>query len=293
MLYPYATITEEPLDAPWQGAEDEPISLWAELICGIDSLLNVPHELLYAKGGQSLTILWRDAVYLWSTLSEPFGSAIAAISKRWPLALYGTSEARETITVTVVEGKHGSAARLSSVSGKRFDHLQGLGLQLEAGDPETAKHLATLSGALGTRADCAALPRREEEFLNGCSLLNNTPGSLFLYLSLREAQDTSACLHCLSVPQKAELWQTFLQDQLQPVEFDWLWASYADGDAPALLEWELALRAVLTDLHFVVERQERRFTVTDSTGTQRWFDFLKGGPADKLFLKLLFPLTTR
>lgn len=293
MLYPYNTITEQPIPAPWQDAQDEPVDLWIELVCGIDKLFSETHELLYAEGGKSLVLLWRDTVYLWQDLAEPFGAALAAIQKQWPLTLYGTSEARETVSVTFAGTENAPTACLSSVSGKPFDHLQGLGIQLRVEDADTAARLAALSEALSPRAGCAALARRDEAFVRSSTLLAEPPGSFFLYIAWQPGQNSADYLHCLSIPQKAALWRVFLQDELQPSEFDWLWTLYSAGEAPALLEWELALRAVLEDLNFQIERQERHFTVTDGSGKVRWFDFLKGGPAEKLFLKLLFPLNIR
>ena len=36
-----------------------------------------------------------------------------------------------------------------------------------------------------------------------------------------------------------------------------------------------------------------RFTVTGPDGSARSFDLIRGGPAEKLFLKILFPLDKR
>ena len=60
-----------------------------------------------------------------------------------------------------------------------------------------------------------------------------------------------------------------------------------------LLEWELALDMVLDQLSFQVNRDTNSFCLLDGTGRERRFDFTRGGPAEKLFLKLLFPLDTR
>lgn len=73
-------------------------------------------------------------------------------------------------------------------------------------------------------------------------------------------------------------------------EFDWLWEIYYTEKASYLLEWDLALRMVLEKLRFHVERGERSYKLIDSSGQERRFDFIRGGPAEKIFLKLLFPV---
>ncbi len=60
-----------------------------------------------------------------------------------------------------------------------------------------------------------------------------------------------------------------------------------------LLEWELTLQLTLEALGFAVVNGAGRFTVTGPDGSARSFDLIRGGPAEKLFLKILFPLDKR
>ena len=85
----------------------------------------------------------------------------------------------------------------------------------------------------------------------------------------------------------------YSSDGQQPLEFAWLWEIYYTDQTRWLLEWELALDMVLDQLSFQVNRDTNSFCLLDGTGRERRFDFTRGGPAEKLFLKLLFPLDTR
>ena len=96
-------------------------------------------------------------------------------------------------------------------------------------------------------------------------------------------------LEALSARQKEALWRGFLQDGTQPMEFQGLWDAYREGAVDSLLEWELTLEA----LGFAVVNGAGRFTVTGPDGSARSFDLIRGGPAEKLFLKILFPLDKR
>ena len=100
-------------------------------------------------------------------------------------------------------------------------------------------------------------------------------------------------LEALSARQKEALWRGFLQDGTQPMEFQWLWDAYREGAVDSLLGWERTLRLTLEALGFAVVNGAGRFTVTGPDGSARSFDLIRGGPAEKLFLKILFPLDKR
>ena len=69
-----------------------------------------------------------------------------------------------------------------------------------------------------------------------------------------------------------------------------LWNSSGCGTPT---EWELTLQLTLEALGFAVVNGAGRFTVTGPDGSARSFDLIRGGPAEKLFLKILFPLDKR
>lgn len=50
---------------------------------------------------------------------------------------------------------------------------------------------------------------------------------------------------------------------------------------------------VLEELGLRVERNSSMFRFVDHRGQERRFDIARGGPAEKVFLKLLFPLGTK
>ena len=112
-------------------------------------------------------------------------------------------------------------------------------------------------------------------------------------LCLHVEMDTPARAAALTARQKEALWRGFLQDGTQPMEFQWLWDAYREGAVDSLLEWELTLQLTLEALGFAVVNGAGRFTVTGPDGSARSFDLIRGGPAEKLFLKILFPLDKR
>ena len=113
---------------------------------------------------------------------------------------------------------------------------------------------------------------------------------MFAYFSWTGDARPQELLYTLTAEHKILLWQAFLAERMQPVEFDWLWDTYYREKGNCLLEWELALRVVLEKLGFRVERGEHCYRLVDSGGQERRFDFTRGDSGEKLFLKLLFPV---
>lgn len=139
---------------------------------------------------------------------------------------------------------------------------------------------------------CAVISSRGAALLEGSPMLVPARGSRFSYFSW-EPLPAGQLLCALTAEHKATLWKDFLADGIQAAEFDWLWAHYYTGKSLFLLTWELALHLALEELGFRVERGAQVFRVLDGTGRERQFDFARGGPAEKVFLKLLFPLDTK
>ena len=51
-----------------------------------------------------------------------------------------------------------------------------------------------------------------------------------------------------------------------------------------------SVQQVLDELEFQIINQPGQFYILDPSGKQITFDFIRGGPAEKVFLKILFPV---
>lgn len=288
MLYPSRVIAEERMGEAPNGGPLPASDCFLTAIRRLNSFFGEKPTLLILPGGKNTMLLYRDAAYLWQDVAEQVGGFAA-----WaPMRFYGTTEGRETAELSFHPAQTALTARLRSVSGKPFDHLQGLGLQMEWPDRDTAVWMAELAAAVPTRGSCCAVPSCLRAALTDSGLLVPTQGSLFMYLNWETVPPT-ARLQALTMSHKAQLWHGFLESGQQPLEFDWLWDAYYAEEPLYLLEWELALRMVLEELGFQVERGDNAFRVVDAGGRERRFDFARGGPAEKVFLKLLFPLDSK
>lgn len=115
------------------------------------------------------------------------------------------------------------------------------------------------------------------------------PDTAFAYFNLNRASDAADPLDVLSVEQKKTLWLLFLEDGVSAVEFADLLEPAERGEVP-LFTWELALRLALDTAGIRVAYEPAGFQVAGPGGTRLRFDYLTGAPAEKLFLKILFPV---
>ena len=266
-----------------------------ELMVTLDELFDEFPAVLRLPEGTALTLLYRDVVYSDQDILNSVGGLACHISETCSLTFYGTTEHRETAEMTVRPGSSPKKGRVltRSLSGRPIRRLQGLGVRLDLGDRDAADHLTVMARALAASGGpWGVVSRQHEAFVHKCGLLQPTQGSLFSYFAWENARPQQL-LTALTAEHKALLWESFLADGQQPLEFAWLWEIYYTDQTRWLLEWELALDMVLDQLSFQVNRDTNSFCLLDGTGRERRFDFTRGGPAEKLFLKLLFPLDTR
>ena len=171
-----------------------------------------------------------------------------------------------------------------------FDQLSGLCVKLEADSSEHAARLRDVLGQIRYNARCCAVDRRAGAFLDENEILEDQDGSLYRYLTLEGDHSPIDYLQALSLEQKQHLWRIFLRDGEQPMEFAWLHEFAQEGAGFCMMEWELTLQQVLDELEFQIINQPGQFYILDPSGKQITFDFIRGGPAEKVFLKILFPV---
>lgn len=292
MLYPFQLISEMRVPILPLPEGDGTAVRFLALVHRISVRFGETPAVLHLPGGAGLTLLYRDLVCLWQDIADSAASDAAALSAACPLVFYGTTESRETAELTISPQGGEAVIRLRSVSGRPFDHLQGLAVQAVLPDADTAAWVAGLCRVQPFCAPCAVLPHDCAARLQGSALMPDTVGSRFTYLTWAPCR-APELLFALTASHKVTLWREFLLDGLQPLEFAWLWDAYYQQEPLFLLEWELSLRMVLESEAFGVQRRLTHFQVTDRQGGARLFDFTRGGPAEKVFLKLLFPLDAR
>ena len=295
MLYPYQLISEDRFSLSPEMASRPPLTCVLELCTLMNQLFDEQPVLLRLRESRTMTLLYRNVVYTPQDLMDSVGALAAQVSRAMPVCFYGTTDRRETAELTIrALDEQTAIMRQYAVSGHDAGQLRGLGIHLELPDGETQQYLIDMLSALANgSAMMGAMPQKYRQLLEEGGLLLPTEGTLFAYFSWNSKTEPGSLLYTLTVENKMRLWQSFLEDHQQPAEFDWIWNRYYTESSNYLLEWELALRMVLEKLRFQVQRGQNHFRLTDASGQELRFDFTRGGAAEKLFLKLLFPVDAR
>lgn len=271
-----------------------PGRLAAALLYALGVSFSLQPAVFHTRGNRMLTVLFRDACLDCRDFSLQYGGAVAALSNRWPVTVYGTAAQRETVELLLRsrEGRGGEIEMIqSSVSGQTYDILSGLCLKISCGTPMEAWNLAAILRELRPGCQYAAVSRIHEEFCRRQGMLEAEDGALFCYVAMEEeAPSPAERVRNLTISHKIELWRAFLEGGVSSREFDWLLSLYQEGAGAALLEWELALQSVLEELGFSILNEDGRFLVEDGRARRRKFDYAGGSPAEKMFLKILFPI---
>ena len=240
--------------------------------------------------GRLLTALFSNVSLLCEDLTADIGVLAAALSEHWPVTFYGTTALRETGEVTFCREGERLRVRKRCVSGRAFDELTGLCIRIQTSQAEACEALAALFSRLGGEGEVIALPRTLEGFCVAQRLGRSREGCAMCYVSLQEELQAQTCLDSLTLADKAALWEVYLSDGLSPKEFDALLEAYRAGENARLLEWELTLQIALENLGMEVVNQQERFSVRDAQGRALQLDYAQGSAAEKMFLKLLFPV---
>lgn len=244
----------------------------------------------HSPGGRLLTMLFSNVGLLWEDLTADFGILAASLSAHWPVTFYGTTPLRETGEGTFIREGERLCARKRCVSGRDFEELTGLCVRIQTPQADLCAALAALLSRLQPEREVIALPRTLEGFCAAQCLGRSREGCAMCYVSLREELQDRICLDSLTLADKAALWEVYLSDGLSPKEFDTLLQAYLEGEDTRLLEWELTLQTALESLGMAVVNQQERFSVRDAQGRALRLDYAQGSAAEKMFLKLLFPV---
>lgn len=285
-------VAEERFPIPAETGEASSFTPFLEIVGILNDLFEERPQLLGLPGGSCVTVLYRNVAYLPRDIMDSVGRLAAQVSRELPIRFIGTTDARETAEMTV-QPQDGKTAllQLHSPSGRPVERMYGLGVHLNVPGEHSLAYLTDVIAAMPTDGPLiGAVSKRHERFLCSGGLLVPVEGAFFAYFSWEPEADWRQLLYTLTAKHKLLLWEAFLEDGVQPREFDWLWEIYYTEKASYLLEWELALRMVLEKLCFHVEHRAHSYRLIDGSGRERRFDFIQGGPAEKVFLKLLFPV---
>ena len=243
------------------------------------------------KDAHSLYILFRNFAFSEQDFWQTFGGYLIALRPKWKIGIFGTElSSQETVALLLDQQNGKFYAVQKTISGRYADSIRSLCLRIECTDAEDAamvnllcQHMDWQSGILVADWDLREAFKQEH-----IPWLHQS--TCYCYGNLSEDQEQQDYLDVLSFPQKVGLWLQFLENRFDYEEFAWLYNRISAQELNDRIEWELAVYAALNQLEYALKISKSEFELYDGSGERRYFSFNSEQNAQRVFLKLLFPL---
>lgn len=289
-LYQRRTVRSERVQAFETDPKISPAILTLGFVYDLSRSLSMNPRVYYTEGNLMIAVMFSGSSFGCDDFMDEYRDIMADISSCWPLIVYGNVSGPETGELCVSREGDDVVSYRKCVSGRDFSDFSDICIKVEPNNLEECSFLKEGITQMCSANRCVALPKVYEHFCITSEFYAPIEGTYFSYLPMEEDVGCEERLRCLSIGQKEELWQEFLKYGMTAMEFEWLWDAYQDGTVNGLLEWELALESTLSNLHITVTNENQVFHVFDWNGMPMRFDYVHGSAADKVFLKILFPL---
>ena len=243
------------------------------------------------KDAHSLYILFRNFAFSEQDFWQTFGGYLIALRPKWKIGIFGTElSSQETVALLLDQQNGKFYAVQKTISGRYADSIRSLCLRIECTDAEDAamvnllcQHMDWQSGILVADWDLREAFKQEH-----IPWLHQS--TCYCYGNLSEDQEQQDYLDVLSFPQKVGLWLQFLENIFDYEEFAWLYDRISAQELNGRIEWELAVYAALNQLEYALKISKSEFELYDGSGERRYFSFNSEQNAQRVLLKLLFPL---
>ena len=243
------------------------------------------------KDAHSLYILFRNFAFSEQDFWQTFGGYLIALRPKWKIGIFGTElSSQETVALLLDQQNGKFYAVQKTISGRYADSIRSLCLRIECTDAEDAamvnllcQHMDWQNGILVADWDLREAFKQEH-----IPWLHQS--TCYCYGNLSEDQEQQDYLDVLSFPQKVGLWLQFLENRFDYEEFAWLYNRISAQELNDRIEWELAVYAALNQLEYALKISKSEFELYDGSGERRYFSFNSEQNAQRVFLKLLFPL---
>ncbi len=239
----------------------------------------------------SLWIFFPDSCIVTDNFFEDYGLLMGHLSKTYPVIVRGIVENLEEGELEAAFREKGLEFRKYNCSGKDYANLFDICLTFQIQQADELQFALEMVAAIDEMDRCIAVDRRWEDLPNVAAILEPDDLSYYRYILLEDSTDlTQDYLACLTVNQIVALWYKYLEDGISSLEFDWLYDQLEQQDAARLFQWELGLHIALSQLQIQIDYRAEGFTITNAVGNKMRFDFSSSLAAEKLFLKILFPV---
>ncbi|QNM04471.1 hypothetical protein [Qiania dongpingensis] len=262
------------------------------LVYGISNELSLNPDIFEREDG-SIWIYYEHSEFPCSLLLDEYGALMAALHEEYPIVICGNADGKEAAQLQVVKEESEGIwyFEKSNLSGEDFDELESICIVVSTERGGIRKELAEL--LRGVRWEYEALAVRRswymEKALSG--LEEMCPGAYFRYLPLTEDAEETVWMESLTVTQMAELWSLLLENGVGAAEFEYALEALEHKNLNSVYSWELSLRMALNDCGVTVQYEDHGFRMERADGRRMVYDYGTGTAAEKMLLKILFPVS--
>ena len=291
MLHPYLEASNIQIPCHIPSDMSTPGYACLSLLKGINSWLEDWPVVQGSLSGETIYVIYRHAAFLVEDFWDLCGPAMAYIDNQWSICAYGTAHNQETIRLSAAFSEDALQLIQQSISGESAEALDTLCFQIDCADDKTAEELLQLLNTMDWQNGVAAMQWKDADFLHKQNLiLDPQSRGCFCYAGNDAHVTYSECLRSLNFRQKITLWNSFLKDGFDPMEFEWLAHEISENVLVNRMEWELALREALDQQHIRIINGEKTFELYDGVGRRLYFGADCHRTAEWVLLKILFPL---
>lgn len=276
----------------WMREDIHPLRLLGMLIRSVSEDLKMNPSVYYSEKTNSVRLLYMNASIELQGFFIQFGEYLGRISKYCTIRICGAVNQEEDGEVLVEENASGYKMKKVGVSGRDFDILFYPYIKVEFEDEEHCRFLMDMALHLDYRNGFAVVSKKWDEFL----AKEGVPGikDLFFYrylpIDCPRKQFYYRMLHSLSIHQICYLWMRFLMDGAVCEEFDRFVELLQKDEMYGLYKWRMGLKLAMEQLEIKVILKDRDFEVFSKDGQRMNFDYENGSSAERLLLKILFPV---
>lgn len=247
---------------------------------------------VYQMGKNTVWVYFQGSCFSCDALMGAYGTSLAFASQTHPVVFCGDCKGQETVELTgaLVKSDKKVLLKRFSDSGRDFDDITNLCLRITVEDAVEATEICELIRGIDCFGFSVAVRRTAyaEKALAGCPQV--IPDAYYRYIPMTEPCTPTDCVMQLPIDKQKRLWSLFLEYELSSLEFEYLSKALESGGDFPLFTWELSLRLALNDAGYSISYGENGFEVRRGDSSRVVYDYEEGSAAERMFLKVLFPV---
>lgn len=263
------------------------LELMAVFVYEVSREVKINPEVKCIYREKSVWVLFNDSCFQCETLLEEYGDIIGLVSEKFPITLNGIIDDFETGEIKAFFDHKHLKIQMKNSTGQEFDIISDLCIKIEVENYEELELINELLSRIQYNKTTIAIRKKWKKFFNS----DKDEFTKYHYILLDNNNDgENYIINSLNTFQMTELWCDFLEENYTPYEFEILYENFKNGDSTRIFAWELSLRIALSKLNITIEYSNDDFKIVDKYGKKRRYTFESKSAAEKVLLKILFPV---